>query len=302
MNQNLYKIRLDVATIAAASFADAIEPWLTSVTWTADEDDPTSIVVGFSETRPDADALTLAIAEAARAGNQPIPTLQIEHVPGRDWLRENREAFPPIREGRFFIYVPDWQGTVPAGSVGLRIPAAGAFGSGRHGSTQGCLAGLEGLHRLRPGPILDMGCGSGILGLAAIKTLHRPVLGTDIDPRAVEGVIANAQLNDAGPSVHAVVARGYRHPILYGQTYALIFANILAKPLTGMAADLVRALKPGGIAILSGLLPEQGTWVASKHRTHGLRLIRRIHREGWLSLVMQKPYDSAAQKRTHISR
>lgn len=302
MNQDLYKVRLDVATIAAAAFADAIEPWLASVTWTADEDDPTSIVVGFSETRPDAEALERAIAEAAKAIHQPVPRLQIEHVPGRDWLSENREAFPPIREGRFFVYVPDWTGAVPAGSIGLRIPAAGAFGSGRHGSTQGCLAALAGLHNLRPGPILDMGCGSGILGLAAIKTLHRPVLGTDIDPRSAEGMIANARLNNASPFVRAVVARGYRHPLLYGRTYALVFANILAKPLTGMAGDLVRALKPGGIAILSGLLPDQGTWVASKHRTHGLRLVRRIHREGWLTLVMQKPYDEAAQQRTHISR
>lgn len=302
MNQDLYKVRLDVATISAAAFADAIEPWLASVTWTADEDDPTSIVVGFSETRPDAEALERAIAETAQAIHQQIPRLQIEHVPGRDWLSENRQAFPPIREGRFFVYVPDWTGVVPAGSVGLRIPAAGAFGSGRHGSTQGCLAALAGLRNLRPGPILDMGCGSGILGLAAIKTLHRPVLGTDIDPRSAEGMIANARLNEASPFVRAVVARGYRHPLLYGQSYALIFANILAKPLTGMASDLVRALKPGGIAILSGLLPDQGTWVASKHRTHGLQLIRRIQREGWLTLVMQKPYDEAAQKRAHISR
>lgn len=290
MNSDLYKVRLDVATIAAAAFADAIEPFLTSVTWTADEDDPTSIVVGFNETPPDAEAITRAIAETAKALAQSIPTLHIEHVPGRDWLTENHDAFPPIREGRFFIYIPDWEGSIPAGTVALSIPAAGAFGTGRHGSTQGCLAALEGLHDLCPGDILDMGCGSGILGLAAIKLWRRPVLGSDIDPRSTEGMIDNARANAMLPYVRAVTARGYRHPALYGKTYALIFANILAKPLTNMATDLVRHLKPGGVAILSGLLPDQGAWVASRHRALGLRLVRRIHREGWLTLVMQKPY------------
>ena len=290
MNTDLYKVRLDVATVAAAAFAEAIEPFLASVTWTADEDDPTSIVVGFNETPPDAESMTRAIAEVAKALSQRAPTLHIDKVTGFDWLGENKQAFPPIREGRFFIYIPDWEGQIPAGTVALEIPAAGAFGTGRHGSTQGCLAGLETVQRLRPGDILDMGCGSGILGLAAIKLWRRPVLGSDIDYRSVEGMIDNARANAMLPYVRAVTARGYRHPALYGKTYALIFANILAKPLTDMARNLVQHLKPGGIAILSGLLPEQGNWVASRHRALGLKLKRRIHREGWLSLVLQKPY------------
>lgn len=293
MIQDLYKVRLDVATISAAAFAEAIEPYLASVTWTADEDDPTSIVVGFNETPPDADILTRAIAEVAKALSQRAPTLHIEKVTGHDWLSENKQAFPPIREGRFFIYIPDWEGTIPAGAVALKIPAAGAFGTGRHGSTQGCLAGLETVHRLIPGDILDMGCGSGILGLAAIKLWHRPVLGSDIDSHAVKGMTDNAQANGMSPMVRAITARGYRHPALYGKTYALIFANILAKPLTDMASDLARHLKPGGIAILSGLLPDQGNWVASRHRASGLKLLRRVHRDGWLSLVMQKPHAAA---------
>jgi len=290
MNQDLYKVRLDVATVAAAAFAEAIEPFLISVTWTADEDDPTSIVVGFNETPPDAEAMTRAVNDVAKALDQRVPVLNIEQVTGFDWLSENKQAFPPIREGRFFIYIPDWEGVVPAGTVALSIPAAGAFGTGRHGSTQGCLAGLETIHRLIPGDILDMGCGSGILGLAAIKLWRRPVLGSDIDNHSVDGMIDNARTNTMLPFVHAVTARGYRHPALYGKTYALIFANILAKPLTDMASDLVKHLKPGGIAILSGLLPDQGNWVAGRHRALGLKLIRRIHRDGWLSLVMQKPY------------
>jgi ribosomal protein L11 methyltransferase len=297
MNPDLYKVRLDVANIAAEAFAEAIEPYLVSVTWTADEDDPTSIVIGFNETPPDAELLTRAITEIAQALSQPVPTLHIEKITGHDWLGENKQAFPPIREGRFFIYIPDWEGTIPAGTVALNIPAAGAFGTGRHGSTQGCLAGLETVHRLIPGDILDMGCGSGILGLAAIELFHRRVLGSDIDSHATKGMIDNARANAMLPMVRAVTARGYRHPALYGNTYALIFANILAKPLTRMAPDLVKHLKPGGIAILSGLLPEQGNWVASRHRALGLKLLRRIHRDGWLSLVMQKPYSAPGRSR-----
>ena len=290
MSPDLYKVRLDVATIAAAAFAEAIEPFLASVTWTADEDDPTSIVIGFNESPPDAKAMTRAIADVAKALNQRVPTLHIDKVSGFDWLGENKQAFPPIREGRFFIYIPDWEGQIPAGTVALEIPAAGAFGTGRHGSTQGCLAGLETVHHLVPGDILDMGCGSGILGLAAIKLWRRPMFGSDIDSHSTKGTIDNARANGVLPCVRAVTARGYRHPELYGKTYALIFANILAKPLTDLARDLVQHLKPGGIAILSGLLPDQGNWVASRHRALGLKLIRRIHRDGWLSLVMQKPH------------
>lgn len=284
---DLYKVRLEVAADAGAAFAAAIEPWLDSVVWSADEDDPTSIVVGFAQARPDRAALTEAIGATARTLGHAAPAFVVEPVGARDWLAENRAAFPPIREGRFFIHVADDDGPIPAGVVALRIPPAGAFGSGRHGSTQGCLAAFQTLHRLPPGPVLDMGCGSGILALAAAKVWHRPVLGADIDPRAVAETRANAQANGVGTLVEAVVARGYAHAKVKRHSYALIFANILAEPLARMASDTARALVPGGIVVLSGLLLGQGPGVMARHRAAGLTLVRRIKREGWLTLVMR---------------
>ncbi len=286
---DLYKVRLEVAAGAGAAFAEAIEPWLESVVWSAEEDESTSVVVGFAQVPPDRATLEGALAAAALALNHPKPPFELERVGKRDWLAENRAAFPPIREGRFFIHVADYDGPIPAGGVALRIPPAGAFGSGRHGSTQGCLAALESLHRLAPGAILDMGCGSGILGLAAAKVWHRPVLGVDIDPRAVAETRANARSNGVGARLEAVAARGYARAGVKRRSYALIFANILAEPLTRMATDTARALVPGGIVILSGLLPGQGPGVTARHRAAGLTLVRRIRRDGWLTLVMRAP-------------
>jgi len=283
MNTTIYKIRLEVAADQGAAVAGAIEPFVDSVTWSADEDDPTSTVVAFAEGPPDRAALTRALAALGQ------PSFTIERVTGHDWLAENKAAFPPIREGRFFIHVADYAGPFPSGVVRLRVPPAGAFGSGRHGSTQGCLRALDGLGRLPPGPMLDMGCGSGILGLAAAKVWRRPLLGVDIDPRAIRETLANARANGVAAFIDAVTARGYAHAAVQRRRYALIFANILAKPLMRMAEDTTDALKPGGTVILSGLLLNEAQAVAARHRAAGLVLQRRIQVEGWATLVMRKP-------------
>jgi ribosomal protein L11 methyltransferase len=278
----LFKIRLDVAADAGAAVAAAIEPLVDSVTWSADEDDPTSTVVAFAESPLDRAALLQALASVGQ------PPFTIEQIGKRDWLAENKADFPPIRAGRFFIHVADYAGVIPAGTIALRVPPAGAFGSGRHGSTQGCLAALDGLRRLPPGPVLDVGCGSGILGLAAARVWRRPVLGVDIDPRAVAETLANARTNGVAALIDAVVARGYAHAAVQRHKYALIFANILAAPLCKMAEETARAVRPGGVVILSGLLLSEAKSVAARHRAAGLTLVRRIPVEGWMTLVMRK--------------
>jgi ribosomal protein L11 methyltransferase len=225
---------------------------------------------------------------AAEAGGQLIRIVE-ERLPERDWLAENRRAFPPLRIGRFFLHGSHWTGPVPAGAVALEIDAAEAFGTGEHPSTSGCLLALDRLaRRRRLSRPLDIGTGSGVLAIAAAKTLHRPVLASDIDCAALRVAARHVQQNGLAGRVRLVCAPGYRSRALRRSKYDLVFANILARPLARMAPDLKRALAPGGVAVLSGLLRRQEPLVLSAHRSQRLSLERRLVIDGWSTLILRR--------------
>jgi ribosomal protein L11 methyltransferase len=237
----------------------------------------------------DRSALDLALAIAAAAAGVPPPEVTIEPLPARDWLAEHRERFAPFRIGPFLIQEPENGTPMPPGLISLRIEAATAFGSGRHGSTEGCLRALALLRGRRFRRPLDLGCGSGILAIAAAKLWRVAVLASDIDPRAVEVARANARLNGVAHLVRVVVADGYRSPaIAAGRPFDLLLCNILARPLKRMAGDLARHLAPAGIAVLAGLLAGDGNDVLAAHRAVGLRLLRKIDLQGWRTLVLER--------------
>jgi ribosomal protein L11 methyltransferase len=225
---------------------------------------------------------------AAEAGGQ-LASIAEERLPQRDWLADNRRAFPPLRIGRFFLHGSHWAGRVPAGAVSLEIDAAEAFGTGEHPSTAGCLLALDQLARRRrfrrP---LDIGTGSGVLAIAAAKTLHRRVLASDIDGGAVRVAARHVRRNGLAGRVRLVCAPGYRSRALRRSDYDLVFANILARPLARMAPDLKRALAPGGVAMLSGLLRRQESLVLAAHRSQRLVLDRRLVINGWSTLVLRR--------------
>lgn len=233
-------------------------------------------------------AARLALAWSGLAGSPPEPAFaRVEH---QDWLEANQASFPPITAGRFFIRGSHVQGPVPAGSLALKIDAATAFGTGEHGSTQGCLLALDRLaRRFRPRRVLDMGTGTGVLALASARLWRRPVAAFDIDAEAVRVASANARANGAANLVQARRAQGYRHRELWARApYDLVLANILARPLSRMARDLARALSPRGVAVLAGLLPRQESLVLSAHRAHGLHLAARCDVAGWRTLVLSR--------------
>jgi ribosomal protein L11 methyltransferase len=230
--------------------------------------------------------IRLALA-AAGAGGRLIRIAE-ERLPERDWLAENRRAFPPQRIGRFLIHGSHWHGPIPASAIGIEIDAATAFGTGEHPSTRGCLLALEGLARRRrfrrP---LDIGTGSGILAIAAAKRLHRRITAGDIDPEAVRVARHHARRNGLAGRIKTARAAGYRSRVLRRSGYDLILANILARPLALMARDLKRAIMPGGAAVLAGLLRRQEALVLAAHRAQGLSLERRLVIEGWSTLVLR---------------
>jgi ribosomal protein L11 methyltransferase len=225
---------------------------------------------------------------AAGAGGRLISIVE-ERLPARDWLAENRRAFPPVRVGRFFVHGSHWRGTPPPGAVAIEIDAATAFGTGEHPSTAGCLLALDALarrhHFRRP---LDIGAGSGILAIAAARALHRSVLASDIDPEAARVARHHVRRNGLAGRVRVICAPGYRSRAARRRQYDLIFANILARPLALMARDVAQALAPGGVVILAGLLRRQESIVLAAHRLQRLRLERRIVVDGWSALVLRR--------------
>jgi ribosomal protein L11 methyltransferase len=206
------------------------------------------------------------------------------------WLARTQASFPEQRIGKRFLIRPTHLPDPPCfGRLRLRLDAGLAFGTGEHGSTRGCLLALEAVAHRRPRRLLDLGTGSGVLAIAAIRMLGTPVLATDIDPWSVRVAKANARLNELHRTVRVRLADGWGHRMLRGRQYDLVLANILARPLCAMARDLSQHLAPGGTAILAGLLDEQIPMVLAAHRRCGLHLGRRILVDRWATLVLRKP-------------
>ena len=178
------------------------------------------------------------------------------------------------------------RGRIPANAVGLRIEAGAAFGTGHHGTTQGCLVAYDALLKARRFThVLDVGTGTGVLAIAAARTGSRHAIGTDIDAVSVRIARENAGLNHA--RARFVRADGLEHRLVAGGApYDLVFANILARPLVRLAPDIRRSLKPGGVAILSGLLRSQQRFVFAAYLARGFRLKRRVLFDAWATLVL----------------
>jgi ribosomal protein L11 methyltransferase len=194
----------------------------------------------------------------------------------------------PVAAGRFLVHGSHDRNRVPVNRIGIEIEAALAFGTGHHGTTRGCLLLLdEVLRRSRPRNILDLGTGTGVLGIAAARALRRKLLASDIDRRSVEIARDNAQLNRAGSWVEVVFARGFAAPTLNAhKKFDLVLANILANPLKALALPMQRHLAPRATVILSGLLPQQANGVIAAYRAVGLVLQKRIEQDGWTSLLL----------------
>ncbi|MGM0583688.1 MAG: 50S ribosomal protein L11 methyltransferase [Pseudomonadota bacterium] len=242
-------------------------------------------VGAYFEEKPDAVALDLL---AAAHGAKPFAVSKLED---RDWVAQVRRELSPVEAGRFIVHGAHDAAGVPVNRIGLEIEAAMAFGTGHHGTTRGCLLALE--HLARQGLVaertLDVGCGTGVLGMAAAALWRRLVVATDIDPVAVETARANARANGLHPWMRIGRADGLRAPLIRENgPYGLVFANILANPLRRLAPGIAQATAPGGHAVLSGLLHEQAAGVEGVFRSHGFARARVIRVEGWTTLLLRR--------------
>ncbi len=292
---DLWRVALVVDESKAAVFEEALDGHADTVSRFAAEgqdegDGGLWVVEGLSRHPIERPEILSSVAAIAAALGMEMPEIEFGRLEQRDWLTLNLASFPPIRAGRFFIHGSHVTEAPPAATIALKVDAGTAFGSGEHASTKGCLMALDGLaKRGRLLNVLDVGCGSGILGLAAARLWRASVLASDIDPESMRVTKSNARDNQAAQCLTAVTAPGYRHgDIARRAPYDLIFANILARPLMRLAKDLKQHLKPGGVAVLAGLLERQERMVLSAHLMQGLCLERRILIDGWACLVLRK--------------
>jgi ribosomal protein L11 methyltransferase len=207
-------------------------------------------------------------------------TLVFERVEARDWVAASLEGLAPVHAGRFLVHGRHDRARVAPNRIGIEIEAALAFGTGHHGTTRGCLLAVDSIVRQkRPQKILDVGTGSGVLAIAAAKALHKRVLASDIDHRAVAVARENARLNKAAPMIAFISAAGLgAHRFAAGGPFDLVLANILLGPLTRLAQP-----------VLSGLLHSQAQTALMAYRAQGLVLQRRIPLDEWTTLVLRRP-------------
>lgn len=287
----VWRISLIVPERAAEAFGEALGGLTGAVFWQAPDKAGTEVRVdAFCEVEPEAEALRRCLEGPAAAFGLAAPRPDVIWLPPRDWLDENRRAFEPFAVGRYFVHGSDFPGPFPAARIPLEVDAGLAFGSGRHESTAGCLKALDGLAHRPVRRVLDMGCGSGILAIAAAHTWPARVLASDVDPSAVRVAAGNARANGVAARVRVVLSDGYAaREIGRRKPFDLIVANILARPLCRMAPALARHLRPGGLAVLAGFIVADAGLVLDAHRQAGLILARHIDTNGWRTLVLRRP-------------
>ncbi|MEM1078277.1 MAG: 50S ribosomal protein L11 methyltransferase [Pseudomonadota bacterium] len=217
----------------------------------------------------------------------------VSELPETDWVAKVKRELSPVTAGRFFLYGSHDAEAVPADAVPLLIEAAMAFGTGHHGTTQGCLRAFDDLltQGAPMGPVLDVGCGTAVLAMAAARVLEdAPIVASDIDPVAVEVAEANLAANGMAGQVQCLEAKGLDHPEIAGKgPYMLVFANILKGPLIDLAPSIAGATASGGHVILSGLLNEQAQDVIDAYGAAGLDLQAQWAIGEWTTLTLARP-------------
>lgn len=220
-----------------------------------------------------------------------VKSFIVSEVPETDWVAHVRRELAPVEAGRFFVYGSHDADKIPAGKTPLLIEAAMAFGTGHHGTTLGCLRAFDRLvtDGFTTGKVVDIGCGTAVLAMAAATVVPDMVFASDIDPVAVDVARANVKANNLQDRVTCVVAPGFDAPVLRDAApFDLIFANILKGPLIGLVSDIAGASKAGGHVILSGILNEQAAAVIAVYEQNGYSLIHHDMIVEWSTLILRK--------------
>lgn len=244
--------------------------------------DGTSIM-GYLEAVPTADETADRLsAELRRLGAHEVHR---EEIPDQDWYEFWKVHFKPHRVGRRFVIVPSWESFAPGDEdIVLHLDPGQAFGTGEHPTTRLCLRLMESVP-LSECDVLDLGCGSGILAIAAAKCGARAVTATDIEPAAVEIARQNAAKNDV--TIELAAANGFGE-WAEGRTWDVILSNIISATLIRLASDVAAVLRPEGRWIVSGVLKQNFEDVRRAAESVGLAPIAVFDEDDWIGAHFQK--------------
>ena len=265
------QVRLAITPEQAETYEDALlEVGAVSVTFMDAEDQPifepdlgttplwshTHLLALFeADTDPDNLIAHLQLLTGAE-----LPQHQIEQIEDQDWERSWMDNFQPMRFGQRLWIVPSWHEAPEPEAVNLLLDPGLAFGTGTHPTTSLCLQWLDG-QALEGCTVLDFGCGSGILAIAALLLGAEHAVGTDIDPQALEASRDNAGRNGIAAERFPLYLPGD----MPAGTYDVVVANILAGPLVQLAPTISAHVRPGGRLALSGILAEQADEVRAAY-------------------------------------
>jgi ribosomal protein L11 methyltransferase len=220
-----------------------------------------------------------ALGHLQAFGLGPIGELRLRAIADEDWLESWKASFTPLRSGAFLI-VPTWSTVPPGGGIVLWLDPGMAFGTGLHPTTQQCLEALSPLE-LDGRSMLDVGCGSGILSLAAAKRGAAPIVAVDTDELAVRATRENAERNGV-----AVDARQGSAAEIDG-TFDVVLANIVAPVLRAIAGELRARLADGGTLIVAGIIATEEEETRMAFDALGLAVSSRDQRGDWVSLALE---------------
>jgi ribosomal protein L11 methyltransferase len=220
----------------------------------------------------------------------PVPELAFRTIEDEDWMAAWKKHYHPIPIGRSLLILPAWIEQEDFTRIAVRIDPSMAFGTGTHPTTQLCLEMVE--KYVRPEQVvIDVGCGSGILSIAALKLGAQKVLGVDIDSASIRSSRENAAANGVAEKLE--LGLGSVSEIRQGQfsllNAPLVLANILAPVIIRLfAGGLADLVSPGGFIALSGILDEQGPAVQAAAEAHGLTFVEQKQIEDWIVLIFKK--------------
>lgn len=283
------QVRLAISPEQAQTYEDALlEVGAVSVTFMDAEDQPIfepdlgttplwshTHLLALFEADTDADAVFAHLHLLTGAA---LPEHQAEVIADQDWERSWMDNFQPMRFGQRLWIVPSWHAAPEPDAVNLLLDPGLAFGTGTHPTTALCLEWLDG-QDLQDCNVLDFGCGSGILAIAALLLGAKQAVGTDIDYQAIEASRDNAERNGIEASRFPL----YLPEQLPAEQADVVVANILAGPLVALAPQITSLVKPGGRLALSGILAEQGEDVAAAY-ADAFDLDPLCIRDGWVRI------------------